>query len=391
MIKKILICLLLIYIFFADIIISKLQIPVLKTGIALLVILFFLLYYIINFKKLEYTRFVYISIFFIFISLVNWTTFGYINLYYTIIFGWVLAQDFKFTMKSLILITLIQFFLVAYESVTTMIIYDSVTSGVFNQNEFNNSNSYKLFDVTGFRPKGLFPGTLVATSFIIYLVMLFRNNIKMLLGLFILAIMTNGRLALIIAGFTFFYKIYKQYDIAGVHGKISNFNKFILMIIPFFIIILAYFYLLPSLVVNNLLNSFDFNTSANAGRIYAYVQSILLFIDYDLIQKLFGFPENLVFDVYGREIASESGFLSMILDIGIIGLLYYLYNFYKIWNSDNNSLINLRSKFIGVKYVVLITFLSFIQYEHINGNLRGTLFWFFIISQYLMIKKNETV
>ena len=227
MIKKILICLLLIYVFFTDIIISQLQIPVLKTVLALLVILFFLLYYIINLKKLEYTRFVYISIFFIFISLVIWNTLGYLNLYYTIIFGWILAQDYKFTMKSLILISLIQFFLVVYESATTMIIYDSVTSGVLIQNEYNNSESYKLFDVTGFRPKGLFPGTLVATSFIIYLVMLFRNNIKMLLGLFILAIITNGRLALIIAGFTFFYKLFKKYDVVGVHGKMSGFNKFI--------------------------------------------------------------------------------------------------------------------------------------------------------------------
>lgn len=391
MIKKILICLLLIYVVFTDIIISKLQIPVLKTVLALLVILFFLFYYISNLNKIKHSHFIYISIFFIFISLVIWKSFGYLNLYYTIIFGWILAQDYKFTMKYLILIFLIQFFLVAYESVTRMILYDSVTSGVLIQNEYNYSESYKLFDVTGFRPKGLFPGTLVATSFIIYLVMLFRNNIKMLLGLFILAIITNGRLALIIAGFTFFYKLFKKYDLVGVHGKMSIYNKFILLIIPFSMIIFGVLFLLPEIAVNNLLSVFDFNTSANAGRIYAYGQSILKFIDYDLIQKLFGFPGNLVFDVYDREIASESGFLSMMLDIGIIGLLYYLYNFYKIWATDNNSLINLRSKFIGVKYVVLITFLSFIQYEHINGNLRGTFFWFFIISQYSMIKKNDTL
>ena len=391
MIKKILICLLLIYVFFTDIIISKLQIPVLKTVLALLVILFFLLYYINNFKKIKNTHFVYISIFFIFFSLIIWKSLGYLNLYYTIIFGWILAQDYKFTMKYLILIFFIQFFLVAYESVTSMIIYDSVTSGVLIQNEYDNSESYKLFDLSGFRPKGLFPGTLVATSFIIYLVMLFRNNIKLLLGLFILAIMTNGRLALIIASFTFFYKLFKKYDLVGLHRKLSSFNKFILLLIPFSIIIFGVLFSLPEIVINNLLNTFDFNTSANVGRIYAYGQSILKFIDYNLIQKLFGFPENLVFDVYGREIASESGFLSMILDIGIIGLLYYLYNFYKIWGTDNNSLINLKSKFIGVKYVILITFLCFIQYEHINGNLRGTLFWFFIISQYSMIRKNDTV
>ena len=77
----------------------------------------------------------------------------------------------------------------------------------------------------------------------------------------------------------------------------------------------------------------------------------------------------------------------MAIEIGFIGLLFYLYNFYKAWNLEQDSLFNLKSKHIGFKFVILLTFLSFIQYEHINGNVRGTLFWFIIISHFIENKK----
>ena len=77
----------------------------------------------------------------------------------------------------------------------------------------------------------------------------------------------------------------------------------------------------------------------------------------------------------------------MALDIGIVGPLFYMYHFYKTWHTEKSSIFDLKSKHIGIKYVMLFTFLAFIQYEHINGNVRGTLFWFIIISQYISVKK----
>ena len=385
-IKKILILLIIIYIFFSDIMSSLLQFTLLKTIISLLVVLLFSLYVFLNIRKLKHTRFIFMPLFFITIYLIIWPQIGYLNLFYTIIFGWILAQDFKFSKKVIKLTFLVQFLLILYERVTSTIIYETLISGVINSNKFDYTKSYNLFEITGFRPKGLFPGTLVATSFIIYLVMIYRNNIKMLIGLFVLALLTNGRLALIISGLTLVFKVFKKYDILIINKKLSNIKKSFLLMIPLAFIFLLAFFLLPKLIINNYLDSFDFTSTANAGRIYAYFQSVLLFIDYDFMQKLFGSPNNEVFDVYDRVVASESGFLSMLLDIGVIGLLFYLYYFYKSWLSDNKPLFNFKSKHIGFKFVVLMTFLSFIQYEHINGNVRGTLLWFIIISHTFMNK-----
>ena len=133
-----------------------------------------------------------------------------------------------------------------------------------------------------------------------------RNNLSMLSGLFILAFLTNGRLALLISGTTLFFKIFKKYDLILLKTKLSNFSKS-LFIIPLVLLTSASFYfILPEFVFNNILNTFNLNSESNVGRIFAYLQSINLFIEYDFFQKLFGSPGNIVYDVYGREIASES-------------------------------------------------------------------------------------
>lgn len=388
MIKKVLILSVFLYVFFIDFIISFVQIPSLKIISALFICISLLIFFSLHYSKLELKFYFYLSIFFLALYVFTfWPNFGYINLFYTIIFGWILAQNYNYTLKLLKIIFIIQFCLIFYESFNSTIIYDNVKSGVINENLYDYSKNFNLFSDTGFRPKGIFTGTLVATSFIIYMTMVMRNNLSMLSGLFILAFLTNGRLALLISGTTLFFKIFKKYDLILLKTKLSNFSKS-LFIIPLVLLTIASFYfILPEFVFNNILNTFNLNSDSNVGRIFAYLQSINLFIEYDFFQKLFGSPGNIVYDVYGREIASESGFLSMALDIGFIGLLFYLYNFYKAWNLEQDSLFNLKSKHIGFKFVILLTFLSFIQYEHINGNVRGTLFWFIIISHFIEKKK----
>ena len=76
----------------------------------------------------------------------------------------------------------------------------------------------------------------------------------------------------------------------------------------------------------------------------------------------------------------------MFLDIGLIGVVFYIYYFIQAWKSDKQFLLGLESKLISFKLVILITFLAFVQYEHINGNVRGMLFWFLILSE---ISKNN--
>ena len=389
MIKKILISLLFVYIIFADIIISVLEINSLKSILSALIFFLTFIYFSINYKKLIFKQFIIVPIFLIVVFILIWKDLGYINLFYTTIFGYILAQDYSFSKRMLLFTSIIQLILTLYEKITLSVIYTKVVSGVVNKNSYDYGKSFELFDATGFRPKGLFPGTLIGTSFIIYLAMFYRNNIRILLLLFASAIIINGRLATIIVGFTLLLRIFKKYDIIII-DKIGLIQKQLFYIIPVILLFLLFYVITPEVILNNFLNTFDFNSMANAGRIYAYGQSLLLFISYTPIEKLFGSPGNEVFDIYDRLIASESGVISMFLDIGIVGFLYYLYYFILVFKIDKSSFFNFKSKYIGLKYVVIVTFLSFFQYEHINGNLRGTLFWFMIISIFYKFKISKS-
>ncbi|MDG1974386.1 MAG: hypothetical protein P8I26_05050, partial [Flavobacteriaceae bacterium] len=193
MIKKILISLLFVYIIFADIIISVLEINSLKSILSALIFFLTFIYFSINYKKLIFKQFIIVPIFLIVVFILIWKDLGYINLFYTTIFGYILAQDYSFSKRMLLFTSIIQLILTLYEKITLSVIYTKVVSGVVNKNSYDYGKSFELFDATGFRPKGLFPGTLIGTSFIIYLAMFYRNNIRILLLLFASAIIINGR------------------------------------------------------------------------------------------------------------------------------------------------------------------------------------------------------
>lgn len=112
--------------------------------------------------------------------LLMWGGMGKLNLLYTIIFGWILFQNPSFTFKCLFFLFITQFVCILYESLSGHFLYTEITSGTFNQNEYDYSGVMDYFSDTGFRPKGLFPGTLIGASFIIYYSLLMRNNLLMM-------------------------------------------------------------------------------------------------------------------------------------------------------------------------------------------------------------------
>ena len=268
-------------------------------------------------------------------------------------------------------------------------IYESVISGVVNNNVFTVNSVVKENDLTGFRPKGLYTGTLVATSFIIYLTVLFRNRLRFLFFLFVMSLLVNGRLALLISSLTLFLNLLISRDIKLDNKRLSLFLKFLMLWVLFVLLIIVILFYLPDNVRLNYLSIFNFESDSNFGRLISYFQSIDLLLSYSVNEKFFGTADSIVFDQYGRETASESGFLSMLLDVGIVGLFIYLLTFFLIWRMDKMPLLNTHQKIIGFKYVIIVTFVSFLQYEHINGNVRGSLFWFIMISYYYSLREKH--
>jgi hypothetical protein len=387
MTKKTLIIFLFFYIFISEFLTGVLSFSYIKVFFAVFSSLLFVLYLLKNIGQFDFLLL--IPIVLIPVYILVWQEVGYINLFYTFFFGWAFVQDIKLTLKLLKYVLIIQLILVLFEVITGRYIFDFVNSGVIGSNVFDTSNNVVNFEETGFRPKGLFTGTLVATSFVIYMSMIFRNNRFWLITIFILAILTNGRLAVFISLITLFLHLALTMDIVFYGKRVSFILKLLFTAFVTFVLLSFLISFLSEVVLNNFKDAFSITSKANAGRVFAYAQAFLLFMDYSFIEKLFGTTNNVIFDIWGREIASESGLVSMLLDIGLVGFSMYLFFTANIWKINKGRILDVKNGLIEIKYVVLVTWLSIIQYEHVNGNLRGALFWFIIFASIKMKGKSH--
>jgi len=390
-IKKLLIVLLFFYGFYSNVISTLTGFDNLKLIISALFVSLFLFDFYLNSKDYKQKKFLLLPVILIPVYIAVQHQVDQINFFYTILFGWMLAQDSKFTLKIIKITFLIQFVLLVYEFSTKTFVFSYLQSGgLISDHVYDYKKAMELFLTSGFRPKGLFIGTLVATSFVIYLSMIFRNNLKVLAFIFIMAVMLNGRLALIVVIATIGLKFLKKYDIVLYYNQIKkrfSFRlKLIFTIMLLTVVLGVLLLLLPPLETRHILNAFNLKSTSNAGRIYYYIETFNVYTHYKWVELLFGSNNYSIFDIYGRIGTTESGFLSMLLNIGLIGVIIYLYFFYKAWRTDKKPLFDLKNKEIGYRYVVFITFVSFLQYNHIGGNVRGMLFWFIIIDQILNVQ-----
>lgn len=360
-----------------------------KIVLSVFVLFIFLFYTAKNFSDLDF--FFFFPIIVVPIYVFVWPEVGYINLIYTILFGWILARDYTFTIKILKITFFVQLFLVLHELYFSKYIFELVSIGVVKASTAQVIVEDYNFSETGFRPKGLFSGTLVATSFIIYMAMIFRNDFKMLFGIFIMALIVNGRLALLISFVTFLLKFLLKYEVVMYQKKLSFSLKILLLLVVGTGLISLVLFSLPDVVISNLLNTFNLTSDANLGRIISYLQSMDLFFSYSMTEMVFGSPDNFVTDQFGRETASESGVLSMVLDIGLFGLFIYLLTLFELWRIPSANKYFVNKSHVGIKYVIVMTLLAFLQYEHVNGNLRGGLFWFVAIVFFNESKRSRPV
>jgi hypothetical protein len=369
------------YVFFAPIF-SSFNIDIFKVIFAVLMLLFLMLViFQNNYKgiKLNDVYYIFPIIILIPIYLIIWTNYLEINLLLSIIIGYYISKDENRVNKILLLILLIQFVLIFYEFQFNTYVFDNIRLGIASIQETKiNIQSYG--DV-GFRPKGLFYGTLEATSFAIILSFVFRKNKFILFIILLMSLMINGRLAILITSMLFFVVFY----IDIINTKISINTKLLylyLSIIIFIIGISLYFYLVPDVIINNLLNVFNFESSSNSTRIIYSIQGLEEFYNYDLLHKLFG-NSNYFNLMYGY--SAESGWVNQLLNIGLIGFMIYLFTIISIFIKS------IRKKEFLLALCIFCIFIAITIYRFETGFLRGILLWFFIFSSFNYLKKEGCI
>lgn len=379
MLIKLLILLLFLYIFFADLIIAFTGMTIIKPLLALFIVIFIGISAVGQFDKFKYKRFVFFAFILLLNSVLSWGEFENVNQYITVFFGVLLLLDKDFSEKVLLYVFYIQLVAISYEFLTHNILYQEVSSGVFNANEFDYTESIGRFQTSGFRAKGIFPGTLVATCFIINIALLYSKNLIILLLALIMAVMTNGRMAMIITFIAFFLRFTDNYRILVKHRKLSKKLSYMMVYFPLFLIVgIVAIQLFSPEKVSHLYELFDFSNSNHIGRIGRYLAGINEFFNnYSLKAQLIGYPGYELYDLYNRPIPPESELIGMLLELGLTGFLFYIITIIFTWKISY-GVKNPISRFRSYRFVLFWTIICMIQYRHILGNQRGVLFWFLI-------------
>jgi hypothetical protein len=307
--------------------------------------------------------------------LIVWNNFSEINLIVGIVFGYYASRkeiEFK---KILFFILILQFTLVLYEYYFQNYIFNSVSNGILVVK--GSVVDIASYGNVGFRPKGLFNGTLEATSFAIILSFIFSKKPLVLFLLWTTAIMTGGRLSIIIVFFAFSLSLYVNYLSLK---NLSLHLRLIFYTIAFlaFWVLFQFFLLLQSdESLTNMMNVFNFEADSNVGRLYYMALGLDVFSNYNFVNLLFGNSGHFEGEYLH---SAESGWINQLLNIGLIGFFLYLFTLFNLLR------LSFIYKDLVVKFSISMIIISITIYRFETGFLRSTLLWFYIFITYNKFK-----
>ncbi|MFA0468969.1 hypothetical protein [Vibrio breoganii] len=177
-----------------------------------------------------------------------------------------------------------------------------------------------------FRAKGLFESPTVASIFLITSALFIGSDKKWFFCLLVLSLMTGGRTPVIIIGMIGAYLHLKNM----IYG--ANIFEKILMVV-FLSICVVWLSQLDLLVFDRLSETTDLSASSNTARLKFWVSAIDFYSHYELSHLLFGNMGSyrLEFDN-----STESGWLQILVDLGLSGLLLFLLPLLRVlWSNLN--------------------------------------------------------
>lgn len=331
------------------------------------------LYCVLSYKRLQLKEFLLIPFFLIAVYLFLFRNSAAISFFYTTVFGFLFIQNRRIANKVFLIVFAIQFVLLVYEVLTQSLIYTTVTSGLFRVIEFE--QNMEIYEESGFRAKGLFSGTLVAASFVIYFSFIFKDSLKLSFAAFLMAFLVNGRMAMLMTGIVFFINLYNYGLSHHVTARTLKFCFLCVLVMGLaFIAVKAR----TSIRAEHMMNVFNFQSNDNSGRLYRYAVAFNeYFRAYSPMKKLTG-GEYELFDVYGRTVAAESELIGTLLEAGLVGFIWNAVAFIIAWRSADKGLFS-KNK-ITDRLVLLLTLFCIAEYRHLSGNLRGLMFWYIILT-----------
>lgn len=212
-----------------------------------------------------------------------------------------------------------------------------------------------------FRAKGLFEGPLTLTNFAAAVSIYYKDNLKYIIACILMCFMANGRLGILITSAVLLIYFIKKYKL---HEFILS-KKFLFFIAILVVGLVWMINVMDVSALNRLLKSFDFNDSGNINRFVVWGNGIQEYLNYDIVGLLFGDLGYFKMK-YGH--GPESGWLMVLLDLGVIGFLLYLFPFILL------IYLSILKKTGHFLYLLLIFLTMVVQTFH-SGASPNLLFW----------------
>lgn len=362
------------YIYFSDILIY------LNLNIVRIILLGFIVSFgivtignLININNFRHRFLLVVPIILIPFYLIVWDNILEINVILNALIGYIFYKDKEFFLSTLKILIVLQFSLILYEWLGSEPIYTKIFRGYTEEIVRDYGTAMKHFDNTGFRAKGLFSGTLIASGFAIGTAVIFSKNIKIVIIIFLMAVMTNGRLAILIVGLILTANLIlhiKKLKIASLSKSFIPITIGIAISSILIIIVINNF--LSQTAKLNLFSVFDIGSVSNFARLEFMRKGLQMFIhEYNLMYFVFG-RSDYFNQVIGH--SAESDFVNIALNLGLTGLIFFIIAFIMVYKKAKGR----DDKWL--LFLLLLNVVAVAEYRHASGFERGSLLWFFIMT-----------
>jgi len=219
-----------------------------------------------------------------------------------------------------------------------------------------------------FRAKAIFEGPLALAQLSIGMALLFKNDIKIIIISILLSFLANGRLAILLTTMVLGLYVAEKYGLVKIIlNKKVLFSFLILFIIGFYFIIN-----LDEKSMTRLLDIFNTSkNSTNSARLDYWKKGYDLLFTYDFKHLFFG-NSGYYKSLYLNN--AENGWLTLLLNNGLLGFFYYLFPLAAIsFYSAKNKTYHLA--YVGVLFIAMI-----VQTFHLGAS--ASLFYWVILYTY---------
>lgn len=332
--------------------------------------IFFLLNIFITGKiKIDHQLFFYLSTSLIIYAISSpfWLIPYDINVYLSAITAIVIINNYEFFLKAIKAFIFCTLILAFYEFLTKEYLFVVERQTYLG---FRRLDEIFFGGLSGiFRAKVYFEGPLALSQFAIGAALLFRNNLKLLYTILLISIFANGRLGIVVCVGVIALYYFKRYDIGSFIFKPKT---FFIILTSFISVIVLFFSVLDKASIERLTEVFNTSNQGNSDRIQFWINGFKMLMHTDLTHLIFG--NNGKFEsLYNNN--AENGWLTLLLNNGILGFAYYFIPVILI------IIVSLKKTPMDVIYIFLFIFCMFVQTFHLGAS--ANLFYWLIIFSFL--------